>query len=777
MYQLIEKIELHKELNPKIWDGNKLRPEVKDKLNEIVEQFILELQENEIPIKILDARLVGSNASFNYTKDSDLDIHLIANFEDASCDVNVLSLLYNYFKKNFNDKYDISIHGVPIEMYIEDMNTSAVSNGVYSLFNDEWIKFPEPIEIPNIDITDTFYPYEQRYEEILKNKDSEEAEKLIDELYLLRKDSISTDGEYGIGNLVFKEFRNLGYLDNLKKMMTDETSKELSLESINEAKEDNQKLIDHVGQEIADKFFKLKNRIKSPENDLYYWLKKEPVELSDFLSELENTKSKTQQRNEDKKGAKLLYNKNGWKIYRIDTYEAATYYGKNTKWCISGNYPGSEGQGKTYFDDYKNNGVIDYYFIISPDNHKWCYLDVTPDFPSSILWDEEDNGITDVYDDTIQDFPEDAIDIIPGLKDKVIDRGILSKLRRSIVKSRKFVLDNETSKIFSMYNYHNMPAWFTDNTEELVITGSINKIKDNEFLYFDHLKKVTIESGVKIIGSASFAMCDNLKEIVFPNSVEEIGDRAFLGCDNLSKAFIPKSVKKIGYNAFYACNKNLIIYCENSEEFAKNNYDEDWNVISGSQFSDNEKRTKPKTIYNISNKTESLLRNKKILKENYKTIEWIKQQFSNTFNKYNGGNKNLLKAKLDNITDGEWEDIEDYVNSIKFPLTIYRGLKVKSENDINLSDIGVNWTIDEELFFDEDSAFKDSNYVIVAKIDEEQVDWGETIQNYIYYSLRPQEGRWAESEITLKKGFSLLKAVITKKEEDHLAKAPEKRSL
>ena len=768
MYQLIEKIELHKELNPKIWDGNKLRPEVKDKLNEIVEQFILELQENEIPIKILDARLVGSNASFNYTKDSDLDIHLIANFEDASCDVNVLSLLYNYFKKNFNDKYDISIHGVPIEMYIEDMNTSAVSNGVYSLFNDEWIKFPEPIEIPNIDITDTFYPYEQRYEEILKNKDSEEAEKLIDELYLLRKDSISTDGEYGIGNLVFKEFRNLGYLDNLKKMMTDETSKELSLESINEAKEDNQKLIDHVGQEIADKFFKLKNRIKSPENDLYYWLKKEPVELSDFLSELENTKSKTQQRNEDKKGAKLLYNKNGWKIYRIDTYEAATYYGKNTKWCISGNYPGSEGQGKTYFDDYKNNGVIDYYFIISPDNHKWCYLDVTPDFPSSILWDEEDNGITDVYDDTIQDFPEDAIDIIPGLKDKVIDRGILSKLRRSIVKSRKFVLDNETSKIFSMYNYHNMPAWFTDNTEELVITGSINKIKDNEFLYFDHLKKVTIESGVKIIGSASFAMCDNLKEIVFPNSVEEIGDRAFLGCDNLSKAFIPKSVKKIGYNAFYACNKNLIIYCENSEEFAKNNYDEDWNVISGSQFSDYEKRTKTKTIYNISNKTESLLRNKKILKENYKTIEWIKQQFSNTFNKYNGGNKNLLKAKLDNITDGEWEDIEDYVNSIKFPLTIYRGLKVKSENDINLSDIGVNWTIDEELFFDEDSAFKDSNYVIVAKIDEEQVDWGETIQNYIYYSLRPQEGRWAESEITLKKGFSLLKAVITKKEEDHL---------
>lgn len=238
MHKIIESVELHDTLNPKIWIGYELRDEVKEKLNEIVDRFILELHENDIPVKVLDARLVGSNASFNYTKNSDLDVHIIANFEDTSCDVPVLNLLYNFFKKNFNDKYDISIHGVPVELYVEDMNSSAVSNGVYSLFKDEWVKMPEPIEIPDIDITDEFTVYEDKYNKVIENNNAEMASDLVDELYLLRKDSISTDGEYGVGNLVFKEFRNRGYLDNLKQLMVDETSKELSLEHLSQLPND-----------------------------------------------------------------------------------------------------------------------------------------------------------------------------------------------------------------------------------------------------------------------------------------------------------------------------------------------------------------------------------------------------------------------------------------------------------------------------------------------------------------------------------------------------------
>ena len=183
MRQLIEKVELHDTLNPKIWENDKLKSEVKGKLEEIIDQFILELHDNDIPVKVLDARLVGSNASFNYTENSDLDVHIIANFNDASCDTNVLSLLYNYFKKNFNDRYDISIHGVPVELYIEDVGSSAVSNGIFSLYKNEWIKFPEPIEIPDIDITQEYAKYESKYNNIINSGDAKEADNLIDELY------------------------------------------------------------------------------------------------------------------------------------------------------------------------------------------------------------------------------------------------------------------------------------------------------------------------------------------------------------------------------------------------------------------------------------------------------------------------------------------------------------------------------------------------------------------------------------------------------------------
>lgn len=50
----------------------------------------------------------------------------------------------------------------------------------------------------------------------------------IDKLYKIREISLSKDGEYGLGNLLFKKFRDLGYLDTLKQRSQDLQIKELS---------------------------------------------------------------------------------------------------------------------------------------------------------------------------------------------------------------------------------------------------------------------------------------------------------------------------------------------------------------------------------------------------------------------------------------------------------------------------------------------------------------------------------------------------------------------
>ena len=184
---------------------------------------------------MLDTILVGSNASYNYTKDSDLDVHIIADTSIIPCEYGLLPIIYNMAKSQFNSKYDITIHDVPVELYVEDMNTSANSNGIYSLKNG-WVKKPVAMDIPEVDISDTYPEWEDRAKDLLEKETTtiEDVDKFIDDVYLLRKSSIMADGEYGKGNLVFKELRNNGYLDQLKELKVKLTEKDMIVEKIEE---------------------------------------------------------------------------------------------------------------------------------------------------------------------------------------------------------------------------------------------------------------------------------------------------------------------------------------------------------------------------------------------------------------------------------------------------------------------------------------------------------------------------------------------------------------
>lgn len=113
------------------------------------------------------------------------------------------------------------------------------SNGIYSVKENKWIKEPVQTDIPDIDydaFEEQFKVWEDKYFDLVEdtamsNEEKIEAiEKLIEDLYKLRKDGLAKDGEYSIQNLVFKEARNLGYLDNLKDLKNALKSKELSLE-------------------------------------------------------------------------------------------------------------------------------------------------------------------------------------------------------------------------------------------------------------------------------------------------------------------------------------------------------------------------------------------------------------------------------------------------------------------------------------------------------------------------------------------------------------------
>ena len=257
---LNEDIEVHDELNPKLFDGDELKPEVKDAVRNIADAFMEGLAEDGIKFNLKDIVLIGSNVNYNYNKDSDLDIHLIADSSGLECPDELYPLLYSAYRSIFNKNYEITIKGIPAEIYVEMDEPQGRSNGVYSL-NDGWVRKPERREIPDIDMEafeKLFSEWEDRYFEVKNEAEEELASRehpldeslivegttsadvydFVEDVYELRKESIAKDGEFGLGNLVFKQMRALGYLDELKELIRQLKSKELSLENLSESAEE-----------------------------------------------------------------------------------------------------------------------------------------------------------------------------------------------------------------------------------------------------------------------------------------------------------------------------------------------------------------------------------------------------------------------------------------------------------------------------------------------------------------------------------------------------------
>ena len=238
--KLIESIEKHETLNSKLFTKDEmLKDKVRDKMLEIVDEFLSDLEEQDIKIKVDDVLFIGSNASYNYTKDSDIDLHILANAKAANYESEIAAALYGAYRTIFNKNLDITLYDIPLEIFVETEDSARVSNGIYSVKKNKWIKKPVAEDIPEYDteaLDVLVNKWESKCKDVIaevkadKLDDEKKVIKLLEDIYeKLRKKGISK-GEYSIENLAFKELRNKGYLDNLKDYRNELVSKRLSLE-------------------------------------------------------------------------------------------------------------------------------------------------------------------------------------------------------------------------------------------------------------------------------------------------------------------------------------------------------------------------------------------------------------------------------------------------------------------------------------------------------------------------------------------------------------------
>lgn len=214
------KISYQKELCPQLWEGDVLIERIENKLLRIARDFFEKLK---LDAEIIDIQLTGSIANYNYSKYSDIDVHIIIDFSDINDDTELVKQAIDGKRFIWNLRHNIVIQGHDVELYVQDVNEPHVASGLYSLMNKKWIKKPE-YNPPEVDTADIEPKYDARVYDIeelekLSKKDLEPSEaeeyynkanELKKKISKSRKEGLENKGEFSIENLVFKKLRNEG---------------------------------------------------------------------------------------------------------------------------------------------------------------------------------------------------------------------------------------------------------------------------------------------------------------------------------------------------------------------------------------------------------------------------------------------------------------------------------------------------------------------------------------------------------------------------------------
>ena len=237
--ELKSTLQYHNQLNPKLWTDEQLNPDVWLALNKIAKEWA---KFANIPAKaIKDVILVGGNANYNYTKHSDIDLHLMIDKSKVRCDGLVDDYLLSK-KQLWALTHDITVKGQPVELYGQSSSDSfKEGQGVYSLQSRKWLQQPQRVKFDKDcqAVKDKVYDLSKAINDLIDSKSDDigQFRRLKAKLKGMRSTAIEKGGEYAPENLAFKELRNRGILDKMNKYLRNLEDQELTLEERKKCKD------------------------------------------------------------------------------------------------------------------------------------------------------------------------------------------------------------------------------------------------------------------------------------------------------------------------------------------------------------------------------------------------------------------------------------------------------------------------------------------------------------------------------------------------------------
>jgi predicted nucleotidyltransferase len=215
---------------------------IRNKLLSIADKFIDFLG---VDFFVHDIVLTGSLANYNWSEYSDIDLHVIIDYEESGHNMSLLKEFFDAKKKVWNDIHDIKIKNYEVEVYVQDIKEKHISSGVYSILNNKWIIEPQSgkQKIDDRLILEKGEEYGKQIDDLIRKNNngvdiSSEVDDIRRKIKRFRQSGLDRGGEYSYENLAFKLLRRNGYIGKLmdiKKKLIDTKLSVSEKKKINES--------------------------------------------------------------------------------------------------------------------------------------------------------------------------------------------------------------------------------------------------------------------------------------------------------------------------------------------------------------------------------------------------------------------------------------------------------------------------------------------------------------------------------------------------------------
>lgn len=221
-------------LAPELWDVSQhLDSKVRMNLLQMAYDFY---GKTNLPAPVLDVYLMGSIANYNWTKDSDVDVHIIIDYSKLQMPVETANKTVKTAGAQWNSEHEVTIKGFKVEMNIQNaFEQKPYVTGIYSLVKDQWIRKPFEMS-PQIDRSILKFQYGSMrgyIQNAFNSKDREQMKAAKKYLDAYRQYGLDTYGELSYENLVFKILRARGVIKKLKDGIVAVYDKAMSVDEAN----------------------------------------------------------------------------------------------------------------------------------------------------------------------------------------------------------------------------------------------------------------------------------------------------------------------------------------------------------------------------------------------------------------------------------------------------------------------------------------------------------------------------------------------------------------